>query len=148
MQQNTIECIKTPGRHFFIEHTFQGTFFAVFHALRVFTRHFLQMSAVPHFSGHFVVLNAVHQAPVINLKDFTVKVPGSQANCTLQPCLRELVFALFSGKVPGSTQSAWEPGSQVPLFIDVCLRSHLALSAATAHHHHRGSALHLSLQRR
>ena len=102
--------------------------------------HYFQVSAVPHFFTHFtrhffckclpvrifqdtffVVFNAVHQAPVINLKDFTGKVPGSQADCTLQPCLRELVFALFSGKVPGSTQSAWEePGSQVPCFIDVC----------------------------
>ena len=58
----------------------------------------------------------VTKSPFINLKDFTLKVPGSQADCTLQPCLRELVFALFSGKVPGSTQSAWEPGSQIPRY--------------------------------
>ena len=30
-----------------------------------------------------------------------------------------LFFALFSEKVPASTKSAWEPGSQVPRFIDI-----------------------------
>ena len=64
------------------------------------------------FSGQFVVFNAVHQAHFINLKDVTLKVPGSQADYILQLCLRVLDFALFFWK------SAWEHskclGTRIP----------------------------------
>ena len=50
-----------------------------------------------------------------SLKDFPLKVPGSSRGL-----FKGANFAFFSEKVPGSTKSAWEPGSQVPHFIDIC----------------------------
>ena len=61
----------------------------------------------------------------------SVQVPGSQADYILKHCFGVLVFALSSGKVPRSTQSAWEPGSQVPLVTDVC-SSHCFVTAMVA----------------
>ena len=71
----------------------------------------LLFSYLPHSARHFW---NDQQAHFISLKDFPLKVPGSSRGL-----FKGANFAFFSEKVPGSTKSAWEPGSQVPHFNDI-----------------------------
>ena len=80
------------------------------------------MSFLMCFSS--IITPRYQQEHFISLRDFLFKVPNS----SLQACWRGLFFAFFSEKVPESTQSAWEPGSQVPHFIDICFSAPLLLT--------------------
>ena len=121
-------CTQCCSNDFFCDSSVCGGS-TLFRALSLqFFTHFTR-----HFSGQFVVFNAVNQAHFINLKDVTLKVPGSQADYILQLCLRVLDFALFFWK------SAWEHskclGTRIPsspFYRRLCLTSLSHLRALQA----------------